>query len=196
MDTLRTIDNIEEKKEDKKISKKLKKIKRKKSKFYSKNNFPPKKHNLNNSFYSDIGIKNKIERQLTTERELNSINDKFSSNEKKDKINKDQNSHYFSINEIINLNKNNNKKNIKKKFRNSFSNFSLNERKKEEFDDYYENKISRRSLFKIIKITPKNNKDKKINKTTFPLILILINANNKGDHYPLGSNYVLNNYDL
>jgi hypothetical protein len=191
--TLSTIYNITNKKEDKKISKKLKKLKKRKSKFYTKNNFPPKKHNLNNSFYSDIGIKNKIERQLSTERELNNINDKFASGENKDKVNKEQNCLCFSVNEKNNFDNNDKNKNITKKFRNTVSNnFSLNEGKKEEFKDYYENKLRNRSLLNIIKIIPENNKEKKIN-TNFPLILI--NANNKGNHYPLESNYVLNNYD-
>ena len=90
LDTLRTIDTVTEKKEDKKRKKKLKKIKKKKQNFIIKIIFHQKKNNLNNSFYSDNGIKYKIERQITSERELNILNDQFSSNEKKHKIKKYQ----------------------------------------------------------------------------------------------------------
>ena len=61
----------------------------------------------------------------------------------------------------------------------------MNKREGEEFDTNKKNKLKHRKLFKIVKI-PQNNK--KINKTYFPLILI--NANNKNEHYPLESNYI------
>ena len=165
---VRTIENFVEK-EDRKIKNRFKN-KKLKSKFHNKENYPPKK-NLNNSFYSDNYIKDKVNKQITSERDLNSVKDK------------NQITHYLYIN---------NNKSVNKKYRNSFSNnYSLNERKEEEFDDCYGNKITRRSLFKIIKKESPDNKT--INKKNFPLILI--NANNKGNHYPLESNYVLNNYD-
>ena len=130
---------------------------------------------------------------MTSGRELDiaNANDNFSSIEKKSK---NQYSHNFYVNEIMNLNKKNNNKNIKKKLRKSYNNnYSLNEGKKEELNDCYENRINSRRLFKIIKISPQNNKDKIISRKDFPLILI--NANNKGDNYPLESNYILNNYN-
>ena len=169
MNTSNTFDNLTESNKNK-ISKKIKKSK---SKFYKKNNCPPKKQ-FRYSFYSDNKIRTKNEIQTTSERDFNSVNDNFSSNKKEGKYNTNQNIPYFYINEILNLSRNNNT--FKKSLRN---NFSINERK-----------LKNKKLFKIVK-NPQNNK--KINKTNFSLILI--NANNINEHYPLESNYILNNYD-
>ena len=88
---------------------------------------------------------------------------------------------------MLNLNKSNTSKNFRRSLRN---NFSMNKREGEEFDSNKKNKLKYRKLFKTVKISQNN---KKINKAYFPLILI--NANNKNAHYPLESNYILDNYD-
>ena len=172
LNTSKTIDNFTETNKNK-ISKKIKKAK---SKFYKQNNCPPKAK-FGHSFYSDNKIKHKNEIQTTSEREFNCANDKFSSNKKEVKFNTNQNNAYIYNNEILNMN---NTKNIRKKDKKSFkNNYSINKRK---------NKY--RKLFKIVKNPQKN---KELNKTNFSLIII--NANNTNKHYPLESNYILNNYD-
>ena len=87
------------------------------------------------------------------------MNDKSSNNEKDIKFNTNQNTPYFYINKILNLNRNNKSKNINESLRN---NFFINKRKEEELDNNKKNKLKYKKLLKILKI-PENIMKNNIN---------------------------------
>jgi hypothetical protein len=169
LDSTKTIDNLTETNKNK-ISQKIKEAK---PKFDKINNCPPKTK-YGHSLYFENKINNKTEIQTTSERNFNNENDKFSSNKKEIEFNKNQNTAYFYINEIIKINQNNAKYISKKSEKSLKNNYIINKRKKQ------------RKHFKIVK-------NPQIYKENFSLILI--NANNINNYYPFESNYILNNYD-
>jgi len=195
-----------------KSKKNKKKAKSSKSHKNKSNNNPPrkdgnknKKRNLSDFIklklkFNDVKYENEVNKYYYSKNEKKYINSKSRMH--------DLNTIYSNENQSENKYGNEHSKNLKKfrkfnkrNFNNLItdleSNEILNENKNINFKKHTKSDKNLLKHMSLERIKEKNKQDvvlnKKANNKSFPLILI--NADNTGNHHPLKSNYILNNYE-